>query len=73
MIGRTQSLSNPDANYLVTAHANSHQVTRQTARTDLNELVARGLLVTAKAGKSVVYQPYPDLEERLRRSSKGRG
>jgi Fic family protein len=59
------ALGNPDAQYTVTSHANSHQVVRQTARTDLNELVRLGLLQAAPLGNGQVYFPQPDLEERL--------
>jgi Fic family protein len=59
------ALGNPDAQYSVTSHATSHRVVRQTARNDLNDLAEYGLLRAARAGKSMLYFPPPDLEDRL--------
>lgn len=62
------ALGNPDATYTVRSHANSHRVTRQTARTDLNALAEGGYLEAMPAGRGKRYQPAPDLEARLRGS-----
>jgi Fic family protein len=58
-------LRNPDGTYTVTSHSMSHQVTRQTARVDLQELVDLKLLSSLRVGKGVVYRRMPDLETRL--------
>ena len=59
-------LRNPDATYTFTSHAVSHGVVYQTARTDLLELVSRGLLVSRKDGRTYVFSPPPDLDRGLR-------
>ncbi|MBL8694972.1 MAG: Fic family protein [Planctomycetes bacterium] len=61
----SHAIANPDASYRVTSHANSHQITRQTARTDLNELVEMQLLWTETIQKAVIFHPFHDIEERL--------
>ena len=61
----SHALAHPDAGYTATAHANSHHVTRQTARTDLKELHKAGLLMAAPLGKGFVYTVPPDLADRL--------
>lgn len=59
------AMQHPDANYTATSHANSHQVTRQTARTDLKELEKQQLLLGVPVGNGVVYTVPADIEERL--------
>jgi Fic family protein len=59
------ALGHPDAHYTPTSHANSHQVTRQTARTDLKELADLHLLGPVRAGNGFAYFPLPDLDRRL--------
>lgn len=61
----SHALAHPGASYGATGHGRSHQVTRQTARTDLKELASLGLLDTAAAGKAVVYLAPKDLRVRL--------
>jgi len=63
----SHAIANLDASYRVTSHANSHQVTRQTARTDLNELVETQLLWTETSRKAVIYHPFHNIEERIQR------
>lgn len=62
----SHALRNPDAEYTFTSHAVSHGVVYQTARTDLLELVDRGLLVSRKDGRTYVFSPPPDLDRSLR-------
>ena len=45
------ALRHPDHPYTVTSHSRSHNVAIQTARTDLDSLVERGLLDKRKTGK----------------------
>jgi Fic family protein len=59
------------AQYTVTSHANSHDITRQTARTDLTELAALGFLVATKVGNGFVYHPPADIAQRLERFGSG--
>lgn len=48
--------------YTLRSHAFSHDVTLETARTDLNDLAARGLLIRSREGRQYVYVPGPGLE-----------
>ncbi len=59
------AMSHPLAEYSVVSHSMSHDVTKQTARVDLTQLVQAGFLTAAKVGKRIVYAPAPDLEQRL--------
>lgn len=52
--------------YTIASHQRSHQVVYQTARTDLLDLEARGLLRHHKEGRALVFTPVGDLRERLR-------
>ncbi len=56
-----------DADMLVTfeSHANYFRVARQTARTDLLSLVNLKYLIHDKQGKTNIFKPAPDLENRL--------
>jgi Fic family protein len=60
------------AQYTVTSHANSHDITRQTARNDLAELAALGFLVATKVGNGFAYHPPADIGTRLERFGKGK-
>jgi Fic family protein len=59
------ALMNPYASYTVASHQTSHGISTQTATTDLNFLVADGLLTKAKAGKAFLFSPSADLSQRL--------
>ena len=59
------AMQHPDANYTATSHANSHQVTRQTARTDLKDLAESGLLLPIPIANGFMYTVPTDLESRL--------
>ena len=62
----------PYAQYTVTSHANSHDITRQTARSDLTELAALGFLVATKVGNGFAYHPPADIVLRLERFGRGK-
>jgi Fic family protein len=51
--------------YTVLFHQTSHGISNQTARTDLQKLASRGLLVPGKDGKRDVFRVPPDLPSRL--------
>lgn len=59
------ALRHPGWQYTVESHRTSHAVTRQTARTDLVELAARGLLHQSRRGKAFVFTAPDDLARRL--------
>jgi Fic family protein len=61
------ALREPGTDYLVAIHQRSHGVTNQTARTDLVNLVERGLLVARRAGRAYRFRAPADLDEKLRK------
>lgn len=64
----TDAARNPDAFYSFDSHAASHRVSHETARSDLRGLAARGLLAQRREGRRYVFEPAPDLPERLKES-----
>ncbi|WP_338025861.1 hypothetical protein [Actinomyces gaoshouyii] len=50
----------------VEAHRTTHGAIPQTARTDLRDLQARGLLISARQGRRMVWFPVDDLARRVR-------
>jgi len=60
------AMGNVDAEYTVQSHMNSHGVVHETARKDLLELEARGLLVRHRVGKAYAWVPARDLASVLR-------
>ena len=55
----------PDQVYTIASHRRSHKVTYQTARTDLLGLADLRLVTLAKHGRTFVFSPAPDFDERL--------
>jgi predicted transcriptional regulator len=55
------ALKYPFASYTVTSHQNSHGVSYQTAKNDLDSLFAKKLLARGKDGKAFVYSPVREL------------
>ena len=51
--------------YTVLSHQSSHGVSNQTARSDLQKLAGRGLLIPGKDGKREIFRVPADLETRL--------
>jgi Fic family protein len=67
------ALRRPTTEYTVKSHMNSNGVVAATARTDLEDLVRRRMLLTSRRGNQVVYTVVPGLADRLERSmAKGR-
>lgn len=54
--------------YSFESHATSHRVSHETARTDLGGLAERGLLVRRRKGRRFIFEPAPDLPDRLKES-----
>lgn len=61
----TNALQHGDAVYTYASHATSHGVVRQSARTDLLDLVRRGLLTRQADGRRMTFRPVRDIHERL--------
>ncbi len=59
------ALSNPGQRYTIASHQQSHAVVHQTARTDLLDLVERGVLEMVKKGRPMIFAVPTDLAERL--------
>ncbi|MGF1634468.1 MAG: Fic family protein [Phycisphaerae bacterium] len=59
------ALRHAGAMYTAVSHQRSHNVTNQTARQDLLDLAARGLLDKRKRGRQFVFFPSPRLEATL--------
>jgi Fic family protein len=60
------ALRNADHVYTFASHAKSHNVTHETARTDLRDLADRGLMDTERAGRQYNFRPATDLTARLK-------
>jgi Fic family protein len=58
------AIRNPRFNYTIESHRRSHNISYQTARTDLLALAELGLLDRSKAGKAFVFLAPPDLRAR---------
>ena len=61
----SNALAHERAVYTIRSHAQSHRVTRQSARTDLIDLEARGLLQREVIGRRFDFYPADDLRARL--------
>jgi Fic family protein len=64
----TDAVRDADASYSFDSHAMSHRVSHETARSDLGGLVEQGLLVRRRRGHKHIFEPAPDLPERLKES-----
>ncbi len=64
------ALKHPFQEYTIASHRKSHNVAYQTARTDLLDLAARGVLDQKKRGKTMVFTVPGELTERLKRLDK---
>ncbi|MBN8458852.1 MAG: Fic family protein [Verrucomicrobia bacterium] len=66
------ALRHTGTSYTIEGHQRSHDSSYNTARTDLLDLVAQGLLDQSKSGKRMVFYPSPRLEQAIRDGS-GKG
>jgi Fic family protein len=60
------ALREPGASFSFNSHASSHNVTHETARSDLRQLVAQGLLEEHRVGRGFSFTPAPELSGRLK-------
>ena len=61
-----RALKDSDAVFTIASHRNAHNVTYDTARTDLLKLDEQGLLTKSKQGRAFVFFVPDDLHDRLR-------
>ncbi len=61
----SHALRHPGCHYTIEPHRSRHGVVYETARSDLMDLVARGLLRKRKVGKAWVFVPAENLELKL--------
>ncbi|HEU5143250.1 MAG TPA: Fic family protein, partial [Solirubrobacterales bacterium] len=64
----SDALRHADRSYTLGGHAETHRVTHETARSDLSRLAKQGLMVRRKIGREYVFEPAPDLPQRLKES-----
>lgn len=64
----SDALRNPDLSYSFGGYAELHRVTHETARGDLLRLLERGLLRRRQVGRQYIFEPAPDLPDRLKES-----
>ncbi|MDT0631268.1 Fic family protein [Rubrivirga sp. S365] len=62
----SHAIRRPDAAYTIASHRRSHDVAYATARADLLDLAARGLLDKRKQGRAFVFTVPADLADRLK-------
>lgn len=60
------ALQHPEAFFTIEAHRNYHQIVYETARRDLLQLVAKGLLGQEKQGREFVFVPNERMLDKLR-------
>ena len=65
----THALRHPMQEYTIASHQRSHAVAYATARADLLELVGKNLLTERKRSKSWIFEPVPELNNRLKQLS----
>lgn len=64
----SDALRNPDLSYSFGGYAEIHRVTHETARNDLLRLVEVGLLTRRQLRRQYLFEPAPDLPNRLKES-----
>lgn len=64
----SNAIRNQDRTYTFNSHAGSHNVTHETSRRDLLQLVEQGLLSRRRVGRRMVFNSPPDLPDRLRQA-----
>lgn len=59
------ALRHPDTTYTIGTHQKNHRVVHQTARSDLLDLVSKGLLEKRRTGRAFAFSPTSDLDEKI--------
>lgn len=67
------ALKHPFQEYTITGHRKTHNVVYQTARTDLLDLKARGVLDQKHRGKTMIFTVPHDLVDRLKKMEREAG
>lgn len=62
----SHSLRNQDFTYTVKSHKNSNKIAYETARSDLFDLVEKGLLEKNKKGKTYEFHPIENLSKKIK-------
>jgi Fic family protein len=62
----SHALRHPGTRYTIKSHQTSHDVTYETARTDLLGLNEKGLLSVQRSGRAFIYTAVSDLDVRIR-------
>lgn len=65
----THAIRHPDYEYTIASHAQSHDVTRASARTDLIGLEEAGFLLRRRVGRKLFFYAVADLQGRLGQAS----
>src|SRR6266545_1849848 len=61
----SHAMRNSDARYTITSHRTSHNISYETARSDLLTLEKKGLLIKQKRGRAFYFMPTPELIDKL--------
>ena len=61
----SHALRHPDFEYSVNSHMVSHNIAYETARSDLNKLVEKGIMDSKKIGKTWIYNPVLNIKYKL--------
>ena len=59
-------LKHPDTTYTIESHRRSHNITYETARTDLTNLDQQGFIVRSKQRRKLVFRRHPEFENRIK-------
>jgi len=62
----SHALRHPGYEYSMKSHMISHDIAYETARSDLNELVEKGLLQSQKISNTWTYSPVTDIQDKLK-------
>jgi len=65
----SHAMRNSDARYTISSHRTSHNISYETARSDLLGLGSRGFLDKQKRGRAFYFTPAPKFAEKLRGSA----